>query len=74
MLPYKEKEVEEKLIDLDDFDKPEVVKASITKMFVYNESVSLGYIEESSNESNIAEEDNSKSSMFLKKFSNNIQE
>jgi hypothetical protein len=31
MLPYKGKDMEEKLIDFDDFDKPEVVKASITR-------------------------------------------
>jgi hypothetical protein len=69
MLSYKEKDMEEKLID---FDKPEVVKASITRMSVCNESVSLGYIEESSNGSDPDEEDNSESSMFLKNFSNNI--
>jgi hypothetical protein len=72
MLSYKEKDVEEKLIDFDDFDKPEVVKASITRMSVCNESVSLGYIEESSNGSDPDEEDNFESSMFLKNFSNNI--
>jgi hypothetical protein len=41
-------------------------------MSVCNESVSLGYIEESSNGSDPDEEDNSESSMFLKNFSNNI--
>jgi hypothetical protein len=41
-------------------------------MSVCNESVSLGYREESSNGSDPDEEDNFESSMFLKNFSNNI--
>jgi hypothetical protein len=41
-------------------------------MSVCNESVSLGYIEESSNGSDPDKEDNFECSMFLKNFSNNI--
>ena len=74
MLLYKEKDIEEELIDFDDFDKPKIVGAYITKMFVCNENVSPSYIEENSNDSNFNEEDNSESPISLKNCSNNIQE
>ena len=71
MLLYKEKDIEEELIDFDDFDKPKIVGAYITRMFVCNENVSLSYIEENSNDSNLYEEDNSESPISLKNCSNN---
>jgi hypothetical protein len=74
LLLYKEKDIEEELIDFDDFDKPKRVGAYITKMFVCNENVSPSYIEENSNDSNFNEEDNSESPISLKNCSNNIQE
>lgn len=77
MFPYKEKDVEvdeKELIDFDDFDKAKLVKASITKMSIYNENISPGYIEESINESDPDDEDNFESPMSLENCSNNIQQ
>jgi len=76
LFPYKEKDVEvdeKELIDFDDFDKAKLVKASITKMSIYNKNISPGYIEESINESDPDDEDNFESPISLENCSNNIK-